>query len=225
MRLRLYDRARSGNCYRVRLMLGLLGLEYERIAINTGGAVSVFTGEAVVPVTDHPSQQGDDPARRGENRQPWFLAKNPRGQVPVLEIDGEPIWDSIAILVFLARRFGGDAWLPTAPLELARVVQWLVLSQNELLYGLAQLRGMRQMGRAGDEARALALARAGLAALEARLAAAQWLEHDRPTIADVACYPYVSLSEECGVDLRGFPCTGRWAARVAALPGYVAIDD
>ncbi len=209
MRLVLYDRARSGNCYRARLMLSLLALPYDRVPVETGGEVSVFLG------TDSRSP--------GENRTAWFLRKNPRGQLPVLEADGEAVWDSVAILVFLAKRFGGTAWLPDDALGAARVVQWLILSQNELLYGLGQARGMVQLGRPGDLARAHSLAHAGLRVLDERLDRADWLEQDRPTIADVACFPYVSVAGECGVDTSAYAGVRAWIERVGALPGFVPI--
>jgi glutathione S-transferase len=221
--LKLYDRMRSGNCYRARLMLALLALEYQRIAVNTAGGASIFLGTHQPVRGDHPSQAHDDPARSGENSSAWFLARNPRGQVPVLETDGKAIWDSIAIIVYLARRFGGEQWLPLEPHAMAGVTQWLILSQNELLYGLAQCRGVLNMGRAGDLEKLHALAHAGLRPMEQRLAGHDWLAAERVTIADVACYPYVSLSEECGIELEAYPAISGWLERFAALPGYVAI--
>lgn len=223
--LRLYDRRRSGNCYRVRLMLALLGLSYECIAVNAGGAASVFSGTHELPARDHPTQGHDDPARRGENVQPWFVAKNPRGQVPVLEVDGRCIWDSIAIIVYLARRFGGERWLPIDPDGMAEVTQWLILSQNELLYGLARCRGVRQLGRKGDLAEYQALARSGLRVMEGRLAGHEWLALGRTTIADVACFPYVCQADTSGIDIAAYPHTEAWVARVRALPGCIGPLD
>ena len=212
MKLVLYDRQRSGNCYRVRLMLALLGLEYERVPVNTGGVVSVLHGA-----------NANDPS--ADTRTEWFLRMNPRGQVPVLTVDREPIWDSIAIIGFLARQFDASGtWFPTAPLVAARVTQWLILSQNELLYGLAQCRGMRQLGRPGDLILADSLGHAALRVLQHRLEARTWLEGDRPTIADVACFPYISVGHEFGFELQPlYPAVGRWVEAVKALPGYVAL--
>ena len=225
VQIKLYDRRRSGNCYRARLMLGLLQLSYERIPVNVGGAASVFAGKHEMPERDHPIQAHDDPARRGENLQPWFLAKNPRGQVPVLEVDGRSVWDSIAILVYLARRFGGEAWLPIDPDGMSEVTGWLILSQNELLYGLARCRGVRQLGRTGDLAEFQALARAGLSVIEQRLEAHDWLALDRPTIADVACYPYIAQTDTSGIDIEEYPAICRWLVRIQELPGYIVPTD
>ena len=83
--MKLYDLELSGNAYRIRLMLSLLGLKAELHSVNL---------------------------MQGEQRQEWFLKLNPRGQVPVLDDDGTVIWDSLAILVYLARKYGGERWLP-----------------------------------------------------------------------------------------------------------------
>jgi len=71
-----------------------------------------------------------------------FLQLNPRGQAPVYEDQGEIIWDSIAILIYLARRYVDSSWHPEEPLAQARIMQWLALSENEILYGLARSRAI-----------------------------------------------------------------------------------
>lgn len=219
--LKLYDRTRSGNCYRARLMLGLLDVSYQRIPVNTAGGASAFTGTHETPPRDHPTQAHDDQSKRGENVQQWFLAKNPRGQTPVLEVDGKCIWDSTAIIVYLARRFGGDAWLPLEPESMAEVTSWLILSQNELFYGLARARGVRQLGRKGDLAEFQSLACAGLRVMENRLANNPWLALDHITIADVACYPYVAQSDDSGIAIGDYPAICRWLKQIESLPGYL----
>src|SRR5512143_2542859 len=121
--LRLYDLDLSGNCYKVRLLLSMLGLDYQKIPIDT---------------------------RTGESQTAEFKRLNPRGQIPVLA-DGEVvIWDSMAILVYLARRYGNEQWLPSDALGEARVMQWLAVSENELLYGLARARAALKLGRPFD---------------------------------------------------------------------------
>ncbi|MEW8228515.1 MAG: glutathione S-transferase N-terminal domain-containing protein, partial [Candidatus Thiodiazotropha endolucinida] len=107
--LKLYDYPRSGNCYKVRLLLSMLGLDYARI---------------------------DTDVLKGETLTVEFKQINPRGQVPVLLDHDLIVWDSMAILVYLARRYGDRDWLPTDPVAEARVMQWLAVSENELLYGL-----------------------------------------------------------------------------------------
>lgn len=220
--LTLYDRTRSGNCYRARLMLGLLGVEYRRVPIATAGGASIFHGKSHLGLPDHPDQLAlDGNTGAMSNRSEWFLKLSPRGQVPVL-VDGDNVvWDSSAIVVYLARKFGGTSWLPSDESE-AYVQQWVTLSQNELLYGLAQCRGIMNMGRPGDLEACRTLGRAGLDAMAATLIDREWLALDRPTIGDVCCFPYVALSPDLGIPLDGpYAAVARWIRRVEALPGFV----
>ncbi|MGE5155752.1 MAG: glutathione S-transferase family protein [Bdellovibrio bacteriovorus] len=196
--MRLYDFELSGNCYKVRLLLGMLGLDYQRVPVDSS---------------------------QGETLTPAFKTLNPRGQIPVLE-DGElRLWDSLAILVYLARRYGdperaGGPWLPVDAVGEARVMQWLALSENELLYGLARARSVLHFGRPFNLAACQAEGRAGLKVLEGHLQDRNWLVSEVATIADVACYPYVALADEAGVALGPYPAVRRWLERFAALPGY-----
>jgi glutathione S-transferase len=196
--MRLYDFERSGNCYKIRLLLGILGLDYERVPVDSS---------------------------RGETQTPAFKAVSPRGQIPVLD-DGElRLWDSQAILVYLARRYGpgradGGHWLPADPVAEAQVMQWLALAENELLYGLARARAVRLFGRPFDLAQCQAEGRMGLDLLEGHLRDRDWLVGERATIADIACYPYVALAPEADVSLEPYPAIRGWIARFASLPGY-----
>jgi glutathione S-transferase len=195
--VRLYDLELSGNAYRVRLMLALLGLKAELRAVGL---------------------------MKGENRQEWFLKLNPRGQVPVFEDDdGHVVWDSMAILIYLARKYGGEAWLPLDPKGMAEVMQWLAVTENECLYGMGKARVLVKFGFPGNLEEAQALAHKGLGVLEARLAAAQWLALERPTLADIGCFPYVALAPEGRVALEPYPGVRRWVERVKALPGFVGM--
>ena len=157
--MKLYDFELSGNCYRVRLLLALLGLKHEVVTVNL---------------------------MKGENREPWFLKLNPRGQVPTLDDGGTAVWDSMAILVYLARKYGGEKWLPIDPQGMAEVTQWLALMENEILYGLAKARVICKFKRPGNLEEAQLLGRKGLDVLEQRLAAHQWLALDHVTIAPIA---------------------------------------
>ena len=152
-----------------------------------------------------------------------FKRLNPRGQIPVLEDDGTVIWDSMAILVYLARRYGSDNWLPSDLLGEVRVMQWLAVSENELLYGRARARSVLLFGRDFDLAQCQAEAHDGLAAMETQLALTPWLAGDRTTIADIACYPCASLAQEGEVSLQAYPAVRAWLGNVQALPGWVAL--
>lgn len=191
--LKLYDLDRSGNCYKVRLLLSMLGLDYQRMPTDSS---------------------------KGETLTPAFKRLNPRGQIPVL-VDGQTvIWDSLAILVYLARRYGDECWLPTDALGETRVMQWLAVSENELLYGLARARVTVLFNRSFDLAQCHRDAKPGLEAMEQRLEAHLWLAADHTTIADLACYPYVSLANEGRFSLKPYIAVQTWLKRVKGLAGW-----
>ncbi|MHB1609504.1 MAG: glutathione S-transferase family protein [Acidiferrobacter thiooxydans] len=200
--MKLYDLERSGNCYKIRLLLAFLGQAYERVPVAL-----------------------DEGAQRAAE----FVRLNPRGQIPVLVTDeGTAIWDSTAILVYLARRYGQEQWLPGDPLSMARVMQWLALEQNEGRYGTARARvialGLKgALGQTGTLEESRRLAEIAFATLEGRLTDHAWLAADHPTIADIACYPYTALYPESGRALDGYPAIHAWFARLEAWPGYIPV--
>ena len=194
--MKLYDFELSGNAYRIRLMLALLGLNYEPVPLKL---------------------------MQGEQREPAFLKLNPRGQVPTLDDDGTVVWDSLAILVYLARKHGGEKWLPLDAEGMAEVMQWLAVMENEVLYGLARARVICKFKRPGNLEEAQLLGRKGLDVLEQRLAARPWLALDRVTIADIGCFPYVALAPEGDIPLDNYRGVRDWIERIKALPGFVGM--
>ena len=194
--IKLYDMKLSGNAYKIRLFLALLNKEYTSIAVDM---------------------------KAGEHKQPPYLKMNPRGQVPVLDDDGVIIWDSMAILVYLARRYGGEAWLPLEATGMAEVMQWLAFSENEVLYGLARARAIKLFNRPWDPVPVREMGLGALKVLESHLAQRQWLAGPRATIADIACYPYVALAPEGDISLDDYPSVRKWIASVQTLPGYVSM--
>lgn len=193
--MKLYMTESSGNAYKARLLLSMLNVPFEKAMIDV---------------------------RSGEHKKEPYVKINPRGQVPALEDGGRVYWGSTACLIYVARKHGGKRWLPTDPAGMAEVAQWLELAQNELHYGLQWARGVktgiRKLG-SYDEYRGYG--EAGLAVLERRLKSNEWLALGRPTIADVACYPYVSVAPEGGFELGNYPAVTAWARRFEALPGWV----
>lgn len=194
--MKLYDMELSGNCYKIRLLCALLGLEYESVPVDL---------------------------MQGEHKKAAFLQLNPRGQVPVLDDGGTIIWDSMAVLVYLARRYGDEQWLPLEPAPLAQVMQWLALSQNEILYGLARARAAIKFNRPWDISQCQEVGKTGLTVLENHLNGKEWLVGNRPTLADISCYPYVALAPEGDVSLSDYPHVRLWMARIQSLPGYVGM--
>jgi len=192
--MKLYMSQSSGNAYKVRLLLGMLKVPYEKVMLDF---------------------------QKKEHKAPAFVKLNPRGQVPALEDGGRVLWGSTACLTYVARKHGGDQWLPADPGEMGEVMQWMELAQNELHYGLQWARGLkvgvRSMG-SYDEYKGYGLA--GLAVLQGRLQDNPWLALGRPTLADVACYPYVSVAPEGGFRLEDTPGVAAWVKRFEALPGW-----
>ena len=194
--MRLFDYPASANCLKVRLLLAQLELRYERTEVD------IFAG---------------DTSRAG------YLALNPAGRTPVLELDsGEVLAESNAILLYLAR---GTPLLPDDPIEQARVHQWLFFEQNLLEPNVGTARFWRLTGRAEARpeafARHLEAGRAALAILERRLGAHPFLANDRYSIADVSCYAYAHVAHEAGIETAEYPALRAWLGRVEAQPLFV----
>jgi glutathione S-transferase len=192
--VKLYMTERSGNAYKARLLLAMLGVAYEPVMVDLAA---------------------------GENHTPAFLALNPRGQVPVIEDEGKMYWDSTAVLVYLARKHDPyDRWLPNDAHGMAEVMQWLALAQNEIRYGLQSAYVMIAYNRSGHLEECRELGRKALHVLNARLSQRDWLALDRVTIADLACYPYAASAPVAGVALEPYEHVERWIARIESLPGW-----
>jgi glutathione S-transferase len=194
--VKLYDFGASANCFKVRLLLAQLGIPYERVPVD------LFSGET---------------------GSPQYLARNPAGRTPVLELDdGRSIPESNAILLFLAE---GSGFIPLDRFELARVHGWLFLEQNLVEGNIGTARFWRLTGRdVGNEASVERLAAAGagaLTALERALELEPFLVGGRYGVADVSLYAYVHVAGDAGIDLGRFPAVGEWLRRVGATPAFV----
>jgi glutathione S-transferase len=192
--LRLHGHELSGNSTKVRLLLDLAGIPYEWVRVDL---------------------------MKGEHKGEAFLALNPFGQVPVLEDGDTTLADAQAILYYLAVRQGDGRWLPTDPLGQARVVRWLSTAAGEVRQGPESARLHHLFGvKAIPIERAQEKAAFILDQLDRHLSDRLWLECDRPTIADIAVFPYVALAGDGGIDLAPYPHVRAWIARFQALPGY-----
>ncbi|MGC2855021.1 glutathione S-transferase family protein [Novispirillum sp. DQ9] len=197
--LRLYDNHLSRNGYKIRLLLSHLGRAFEYVEVD------ITTGQSRVPA---------------------FLAKNPAGRIPVLELDdGTLLPESGAILWHLAE---GTALLPADTLDRAQTLRWMFFEQNLLEPNIGGVKMWAATGRDKAQPEAFAVkmasARDGLAALDRHLTTHDWLAAGRLTIADIATYGYVSESEHAGIPLAEFPAVAAWLARVAAQPRHVSHD-
>jgi glutathione S-transferase len=194
-RVRLYDYAASGNCYKPRLLLALLGREYERVAVD------IFAGDTLTDA---------------------YAALNPAREVPVLELDGkELLTQSNAILWYLAEE---SPYLPSAAFARGQVVQWLFFEQERVMSGIGSARFRILTGRDPELVpRRLELGRDALEMLEAHLAKRSFLVGDSCTIADIANFAYTHLAEDAGYELSSYPAVAAWLGRVSEQPGFM--DD
>ncbi|UEM20436.1 glutathione S-transferase family protein [Skermanella mucosa] len=200
--MRLYDDPCSGNGYKVRLMLALLGQEYEYVPLDIDKA---------------------------ETRTPEFLAKNPNGRIPLLELDdGRLLPESNAILHYLA---DGTPYLPADRFAHAQVLQWMFFEQYSHEPNIATVRFWLTHGVEMTPWREESVVQkriAGYAALdvmEAHLALNRFFAADTYTVADIALYAYTHVAHEGGFDLKPYPSVLAWLSRVAAHPGHVAITE
>ncbi len=197
--LRLYDYLDSGNGYKVRLLLALLGEPFELI---------------------------EKDILAGETRTPDYLAMNANGRIPLLETeDGAFLPESNAILCYLA---DGTPWLPDDRLEKAQALQWMFFEQYNHEPNIATSRFILRHTAADDPRRALLDARreggyAALAVMESHLQDRDWFVGSRMTVADIALYAYTHVAHEGGFDLGDYPAVRAWLDRVAARPGHVAM--
>jgi len=167
--MRLYDYPGSGNCYKVRLLLALLGRGYERVPVD------IFAGETLTDA---------------------FGALNPLRETPVLELDsGEVVTQSPAMLWYLAE---DTPYLPDDRVGRAHVLQWLAFEQERVMGGIGGPRFRRLTGRPAIEGR-LAIGEGALALLDARLGERDWLVGRRCTIADIAVFGYAHVADEAGL--------------------------
>jgi len=187
----------SGNSYKIRVLTSILKAPCEMIYID---------------------------ATKFEHKQRPMIDMNPRGQVPVMEIEGKIFWDSTAHLTYIARKWGGEQWLPTEPLAMAEVMQWMALAQNEIYFGLQWARGVFVYGKKGDLNEYQLHGRKALEMLARQLKDHDWLALDRPTLADIACYPYTKRAPEGGLMLDAYPAIEKWLARCEAILGWVKLD-
>jgi len=199
---RLYDYLPSGNGYKVRLVLRQLGLPYELVELDI---------------------------KHGATRTPEFLAKNPNGRIPLLEIPGRGyLAESHAIIAYLAE---GTTLVPADPLDRARMWQWMCFEQYNLepnigtaRFWLASLgKTEAELGEKLEEKRRNG--HAALGVLEQGLARREFLVGERYSLADIALYGYTHVAPEGGFALDGYPAIRAWCARIAAQPGHVPITS
>jgi glutathione S-transferase len=201
--LTLYSMPSSGNSYKVRLLLALLNIPFRVIETEYAGGKEL-------------------------TKSPEFLAKNPYGKVPLLELeDGRLLSESNAILLYLG---GGTRFVPKNRFALAKVHQWMFWEQNAHEGSIA-VRGaiLRYPERAHRRTPEILgpLLEAGmhcLGVMETQLKLTPYLAGDAYTVADICLYGYTHSAQNGGFDLGQFPAVQAWLTRVASVPGHVPLE-
>jgi len=195
--LKLYDDPDSGNGYKPRLLLAFLGTPYDLVEVN---------------------------AIQGGTRTKDFLAKNPNGRIPLLELqDGTLLPESNAIMYYLAE---GTPWLPDDRLGRARALQWMFFEQYSHEPYIAVLRFWKRHTAKTPQNEPLWADKEkrgydALGVMEQQLGQGDWLLGGTPSIADISLYAYTHVADQGGFDLAGFPAVRAWIGRFPGLPGYV----
>lgn len=193
--IKLYGFSLSGHVHRVELFLSLLDLPYDFIPVDV---------------------------KNGAHKQPDFIAMHPFGQVPVIDDNGTILWDSNAVLVYLAKTYAPDTtWLPKDPVKAAQVQQWFSVSASLLFNGPATARVVTLLGIDLDYDLAQAVSKRLLRVLESELDQHAFLTGDHANLADIAMYTYVYLAPDGGVDLSPYPRVNEWLDRVGRLDGFL----
>ena len=194
----------SGNCHKLRLLLEQLGREYNWIEVDSAN---------------------------GATRTPGYLAKNPNGKVPMLELDdGRILVESNAILFYLA---DGTSYLPDDGWERAQALSWMFFEQysHEPYIAVARfIRGWTPLDspRRAGLPRLIERGEQALAVMEKHLQSVEWFNGAVYGVADIALFAYTDRAEDGGFDLAKFPFVSAWLARVRATPGFIpmpAVSD
>jgi glutathione S-transferase len=193
----------SGNAYKVRLLLAQLGVELPIVELD---------------ILAQPSQ----------TRTPEFLAKNPNGRIPLLELeDGTYLPESNAILFYLAE---GTPLLSSDPLIRAQTLQWMFFEQYSHEPYIAVLKFWKFWGglhhkRPDEVAHWKQRGQAALAVMNSHLESRSFFAGERYSIADIALYAYTHTADLAGFDLEPVPHVVSWLSRVRSQPGHVAIKS
>ncbi len=198
--MRVYGDIQSGNCYKIKLLAALLGMQHEWIHVDI---------------------------LAGETRAEEFLARNPNGKIPLLELDdGRLLWESNAILNYLAT---DTAFLPQDRFLRAQVLQWQFFEQYSHEPYIAVARFIaKYLGLPDERKDEYQAKQAGghkaLAVMESRLSMHPWLAGSQLSIADISLYAYTHVAHEGGFELAGYPGIQAWLQRIRAEPRYVGME-
>lgn len=197
--MKIFNLDLSGHSHRVRLMASLLDLN-----------------PTVVPVD----------LMNGAHKQPDYLSINPFGQVPAIQDGDVTLFDSNAILVFMASKYDtSETWYPRNALQAAQVQIWLSKASNELANSVAAARLVTVFNAGLDHQALLEKSAAFLSVVNKHLDGKDWFVSSNPTIADVAMYSYIAHAPEGGIDLSEYTNIVSWINRMEQLPGFIPMQS
>ncbi|MBW9113220.1 glutathione S-transferase [Rhizobium cauense] len=191
--MKLYSHPLSGHAHRARLFLSLIDVDVDVVQVDLAA---------------------------GEHKSANFLALNPFGQLPVLQDGDIVISDSNAILVYLAKKYAPEVWLPEEQVAAAAVQRWLSVAAGEIAYGPGAARLVTLFGAKFDPEEVIARAHRILKLIDDHLIDGEWIATHRPTVADVALYSYIARAPEGNVDRSTYRNVTAWLERIEALPGF-----
>lgn len=195
--IKLYGFPISGHSHRVELFLSLLGLPTEVIYVD-------------LP--------------KGAHKQQDFIKFNIFGQVPVIQDGDVTLADSIAIMVYLARKYDKGYWLPEDPVAFAEVQRWLSVASGLVAFGPAAARLVKVFKASYNLEEVQNRAYRLFDVMEQVLKTSAFLVGSQPTIADIANYSYIAHAPEGGISLASYPHIRAWLLRIEALPGFIAMN-
>lgn len=190
----LYDFELSGSCYKIRLLLNILGVAYDKAPVD-------FVNK--------------------EHKTEKYLQLNPFGEIPIFEDGDLRLRDAQAIMVYLARKYDKTKqWYPDDPEAMGRIQQWLSTGGGEVMNS-AGARLVKILNYPFDLEKLQTGAKRVFKILDDQLATREWLELGHPTIGDIACFPYTAMAGEGGIDLAPYPNILRWIERMKGIPGFI----
>lgn len=197
--MKIFNLDLSGHSHRVRLMASLLNLNPTVVHVDL---------------------------MNGAHKQPEYLSINPFGQVPAIQDGDVTLFDSNAILVFLATKYDeSGTWYPRNALEASQVQIWLSKASNELANSVAAARLVTVFNAGFDHQALLEKSATFLSIVNKHLDGKDWFVSNNPTIADVAMYSYIAHAPEGGIDLGEYTNIVSWINRIEELPGFIPMQS
>lgn len=198
--MRIYGDSRSGNCYKIQLLLSLLGKTCEWVDIDI---------------------------MKGETRAPSFLEKSPNGKIPLLELDdGRVLSESNAIMHYIAFN---TPFVPSTPYQSSKLLQWQFFEQYSHEPYIAVARyinvylGLPAEKKAEYDAKQAGGYRA-LAVMEHQLSLTPFLLGDTISLADISLFAYTHVAHEGGFDLSAYPAIRNWIQLIRDQKGFVPMN-